>query len=155
MSKKRNSEDGPRINIVVGDEPPEPNPTLLAILRDGEKAKPGDPRGTLADRLGAEVQDYMREQARVARHRRTAVKGTVTLTIATVSGPDGSFTYAVDCKTKTAKIPPGVSMTFIDDDGELTGRPAEPLTELAYQRQRAAENKPTPAEPKVGPGSNL
>lgn len=142
----------PRIVIAVGDEPPEPNGTLIAMLRDGEKVKPGDPRGTLADRLGGEAQEFLATQTRVAKHRRTAVKGTITLTIAVTSGPDGSHAYAVECKAKTAKIPPGSSMTFADDDGELTGRPVEPLTELAYQRERETRGS---ADPKVGAASNL
>lgn len=152
---KKSRDDVPRIVIATADEPPEPNSTLLALLRDGEKLKPGDPRGTLADRLGAEVQGFMVEQGRVARYRRAAVKGSVTITINAVSGPDGSFQYSVDCKAKTAKIPAGTSMTFADEDGELTGRPVEPLTELAYQRERERESKTNNADPKVGSASNL
>ncbi len=152
-NKSRSADDAsPRIVITTGDEPPEPNFTLLSLLRDGEKMKPGDSRGTLADRLGAEVQSFMIEQTRVAKFRRTAVKGSITISISAVSGPDGSFSYAVDAKTKTAKIPPGVSMTFADDDGELTGRPVEPLTELAYQRERAEK---TDTGPKVGTESKM
>lgn len=143
----------PKITITTGDEPPEPNSTLYALLRDGEKLRPGDPKGTLLDRLGAELQDFMAAQGRVARHRRTAVKGSVTLTISFVTGPDGSNGYAVDVKRKEAKIPPGASMTFADEDGELTGKPVEPLTEEMYRRARADE---TPkAEPKVGAASKL
>lgn len=144
----------PRIVIAIGDEPPEPNNTLLALLRDGEKVKPGDPRGTLSDRLGGEVQEFLSTQTRVAKHRRTAVKGTITLTISVTSGPDGSHAYSVESKTKAAKIPPGSSMTFADDDGELTGRPVEPLTDLAYQREAEARAKSS-ADPKVGAASNL
>lgn len=152
---KNKHEGGERpIIIKTGDEAPEPNSTFLALLRDGEKVKPGDPRGTLADRLGGEVQGFMAEQMRVAKHRRTAVKGSVTLTISTVTGADGLFTYSVDSKVKTAKVPPGTTMTFVDDDGELTSRPVEPLTEKMYERERAAKDT-NPAEPKVGGASPL
>lgn len=151
MAKKR-PEEGyvPKITITTGEEPPECNTTLLALLRDGERPKPGEP-GTLADRLGAEVQAFMAEQMRVARFRRSAVKGKIALAISFVTGPDGSQTYAVECKTTTAKIPPGTSMVFADEDGELTGRPVEPLTELAYERER----KINAAEPRAGAESKL
>lgn len=153
MAKK--SGDGiPKITITTGDEAPEPNSTLLALLRDGEKMRPGDPRGTLADRLGAETQAFMAEQMRVAKYRRAAVKGKITLSIAFVTGPDGSQTYAVECKTTTAKIPPGTSMVFADDDGELTGRPVEPLTEAMYAREREAKAT-AKTEPKVGTTSEV
>lgn len=144
------------IIINVGDESPDPNNTLLALLRDGEKVKPGDPRGTLSDRLGAEAQAFIAEQIRVAKYRRAPVKGSITLTLAFVTGPDGSQSYTCESKIKTAKIPAGTSMAFADDDGELTGRPVEPLTEEMYRRER--EKKPAPktnAEPKVGNASNL
>lgn len=149
----KNKDDTARIVIIGGDQPPETNTTLLALLRDGEKVKPGDPRGTLADRLGAELQGYIAEQMRVAKHRRTPVKGKVVLTISTVSGPDGSLGYAVDTKITTAKIPPGASMTFTDEDGELTGRPVEPLTEKMYERERAQQG--AKAEPMAGASSKL
>ncbi len=154
MSKKRRDDDDqPRIIIHAGNEAPEENTALYALLRDGEKLKPGDPRGTLLDRLGHEVQRFMAEQTRVANHRRAAVKGSITLSISFVSGPDGSHGYAVDSKIKAAKIPPGTSMTFADDDGEITGRPVEPLTEEMYRRERA--EKSTTPDPKVGAGSKL
>ncbi len=152
MSKKKN-DGGPSFTIRVADEPPEVNTTLLALLRDGEKMRPGDVRGQLSDRLGAELQGFMSEQTRVAKHRRAAVRGTVTLAIAFVSGPDGSHSYAVDSKVKAAKIPPGTSMTFADDDGELTGRPVEPLTAEMYRREDAEQKNA--AEPKVGAASKL
>lgn len=151
MSKKTNE---PRIVITTGDEPPEPNGTFYALLRDGEKVKPGDPKGTLLDRLGGEVQEFLAIQGRVARHRRTAVKGSMTFTVSFVTGPDGSNAYAVDVKRKEAKIPAGSSMTFVDEDGEITGRPVEPLTEEMYRRERAAGKK-NEAEPAVGNASKL
>ncbi len=150
---KKNDEDRVRpITITTGDEPPEPNTTLIALLRDGEKLKPGDPRGTLADRLGAEAQTFMASQTRVAKHRRAAVKGSLTLRIDFVSGPDGSHGYAVSTTTKAAKIPPGVSLTFADEDGEMTGRPVEPLTEEMYRREAKNTNA---TEPKVGAASKM
>lgn len=144
----------PKITITTGDEPPEPNSTLYALLRDGEKLRPGDARGTLIDRLGGELQEFLVTQIRVAKHRRTAVKGTVTMTLSFVTGPDGSNHYAVDVKRKEAKIPAGASMTFADEDGELTGRPVEPLTEEMYRRARAGDEK-TPEAPKAGAVSKL
>jgi len=150
-----------KIVINVGDEAPEPNGTLLALLRDGEKRRPGDPRGELADRLGAEVQTFMASQTGVARHRRAAVKGSITLKIDFVSGPDGSHTYTVNSAIKTAKVPPSSSMTFADDDGEITGRPVEPLTEEMYRREReeqaekATKKTNGKADPKVGTASSL
>lgn len=153
MSKRTAAE--PRIVISTGDEPPEPNATLLALLRDGEKVRPGDPRGTLADRLGGETQSFMAHQAKVARHRRTAVKGSLTLVVQMVTGPDGSTAYGVEVKRKEAKIPVGSSMTFVDEDGELTGRPVEPLTEEMYRRERATDQKTTPEAPKAGAVSKL
>lgn len=155
MSKRNSNDDGPRIVINVGDMAPEPNATLFAILRDGEKLKPGDARGTLLDRLGGELQTFFADQKRVAGYRHTPVKGTVTLTIAVTTGPDGSQGYTVESKTKGAKIPPGMSMTFTDDDGEVTGRPVEPPTELAHDRERKAKQNVSDAEPKVGAASNL
>lgn len=149
MSKKE-----PRIIISTGDEPPEPNSTLLALLRDGEKMKPGDPRGTLADRLGAETQEFIEHQIKVAKHRRCAVKGKFIITAAVVVGPDGSVQYSMEFKDTRAKIPAATSMTFADEDGELTGRPVEPLTEEMYRREREAD-KSSKAEPKVGAASNL
>lgn len=144
------------IRIALADEPPEQNSTLLALLRDGEKIKPGDVRGTLADRLGAEVQTFMAGQTKVAKHRRTAVKGSITLKLEFVSGPDGSHAYAATTTVKAAKVPPGTSMTFADEEGELTGRPVEPLTELMHQREAASRPAPAnPAEPKVGAPSAL
>lgn len=153
MAKKR-TEDGyvPKITITTGEEPPERNTTLLALLRDGERPKPGEP-GTLADRLGGEVQAFQAEQVRVAKHRRTTVKGKIVLTLTTVTGPDGSQQYGVEMKTTVAKIPAGMSMVFVDEDGELTGRPVEPLTEAMYERERAA--KTNAAEPRVGAESKL
>ncbi len=153
MGKKHDDDTPRRITIAMGDEPPEANSTLYALLRTGEKSKPGDANGTLLDRLGAEVQEYLATQTRVAKHRRTAVAGSITITIKTADGPDGSHGYAVECKTKPARIPAGVSMTFADEDGELTGRPGEPLTDRMYERERA--NKTNPTEPKVGGGSSL
>jgi hypothetical protein len=143
----------PRIIITTGDEPPEPNTTLLALLRDGEKFKPGDPRGTLADRLGAVVQRFLADQKRAADYRRTAVKGKIVFTLNFVTGPDGSQTYTCEEKITAAKIPARTSMTFTDDDGEVTGRPVEPLTEEMYRREKAADK--TSAEPKVGAASKL
>jgi hypothetical protein len=149
-----------KIVISVGDEPQAPNTTLLALLRDGERPRPGDP-GTLADRLGSECQAFMAGQSKVARHRRTAVRGSITLKIDFVSGPDGSHTYAVTTTAKAAKIPPASSMTFADEEGELTGRPVEPLTAEMYRRDDAAKKKTTekPAaeakDPKAGAPSSL
>lgn len=150
------SKSTPRITIVTGDEPPEPNATLLALLRDGERPKPGEP-GTLANRLGAEFQAFLAGQSRVARHRRAAVKGSVTLKIDFTSGPDGSHQYAVSSTAKPAKIPAGSSLTFADEDGELTGKPVEPLTEEMYRRERESPKagKTETAGPKVGTASNL
>lgn len=151
MGKKHDQDAARPITITTGDEPPEPNPTLIALLRNGEKVKPGDVSGTLADRIGAEVQAFMATQIRVAKHTRRAVKGAVTIVLTFATGPDGSQMYACDTKIKAAKIPPGMSMTFADDDGELTGRPVEPLTEEMYRREKAT----TTAEPKVGAASKL
>jgi hypothetical protein len=153
MSKRKHGDDdGPRpITITMGDEAPEPNGTLYGLLRDGEKIKPGDPRGTLIDRLGAEMQAFQAEQVRVAKHRRAAVKGSVTITFSVVTGPDGSQQYACEMKAKTAKIPPGMSMVFVDEDGELTGRPVEPLTEEMYRRARETPK----TEPMAGPVSKV
>lgn len=142
----------PRIVIAIGDEPPEPNNQFLALLRDGEKHKPGDARGTLADRLGGELRDFLATQTRAAQHGRSAVKGTFTVTLSFTSGADGSHPYTCETKIKTAKIPPKPSMIFTDEDGEMIGRPAEPLTDLAYKRE--AESKAS-ADPKVGAASNL
>lgn len=153
MGKNRRDDDVPRITINVGDLAPEPNPTLLALLRDGEKIKPSDARGTLADRLGAETQAFLAYQTKVANYRRCAVKGTITIAVAVTSGPDGSHTYSVESKDKRAKIPAGVSMTYAGADGELTGRPVEPLTQEMYKREAAKSNGG--ASPKVGGASNL
>lgn len=153
MTRRQSGSDEPRkITITTGDEPPQKNNTLLALLRDGERARPGEP-GTLADRLGNEVQNFLAEQMRVARHRRTAVSGTVTITIKSVVGPDGSHAYDVAMSVKTAKIPPGSSLCFIDEDGDITGRPVEPLIEEMTRRERAANTNP--AEPKVGTPSRM
>lgn len=143
----------PKIIISTGDEPPDHNATLLALLRDGEKFKPGDPRGTLADRLGAVFQQFMAGQMRAAEYRRTAVKGEIAIVFKFTTGPDGSQTYTCEEKVKAAKLPARTSMTFTDDDGEVTGRPVEPLTEEMYRRDRAANE--TKAEPKVGAASKL
>lgn len=149
MTKKNRDADAVRpITITTGPDLPEPNPTLYGLLRDGEKSRPGED-GTLLDRLGGEAQAFMAEQIRVARHLRRPVKGMLTLAIAFTTGPDGSQTYLCDSKSKSAKIPPAPSMVFTGDDGELTGRPVEPLTELAYRREKNAAT-PTSAEPKAG-----
>lgn len=142
------------IIITTGDEPPDPNNTLLALLRDGERPKPGEP-GTLADRLGHVVQEFMAEQLRAAEYRRTPVKGKLVLSFSFITGPDGSQTYVCEEKVTKAKIPARSSMTFTDGDGELTGRPVEPLTEEMYRREREKKPAKTNAEPKVGNASNL
>ncbi|HET9951428.1 MAG TPA: hypothetical protein VFS09_06495 [Candidatus Eisenbacteria bacterium] len=145
----------PKIMIKVADEPPDPNTTFSALLRDGEKFKPGDARGTLMDRLGAVFQEFMRGQMAAAEYKRSAVKGKVVLTFDFTTGPDGSQTYTCDEKITAAKLPKRASMTFTDEDGEMTGRPAEPLTDEMYRRERAAKNDTKATEPKVGAPSNL
>ncbi len=133
-----------RIMVNPADELPEPNSTLLALLRDGEKPKPGEP-GTLADRLGGVVQDFLRKQVATANHNRAPVKGTITLKLNFVTGPDGSHAYTCKEAVKLAEIVPRPSVVFADEEGELLSRPAEPLTELAYKRQKDAdETKPAP-----------
>ncbi len=158
MGRKGNGEGDefvPRaVKISTGDEPPEVNATLLRLLSDGEKPKPGEP-GTLADRLGWLVQDFMAVQSRAARHSRKAVKGTLTLKILFVSGPDGSHQYAVEDIAKPAKVPVQASMTFADETGEITGRPVEPLTEEMYRREKTAGAKSNGASPKSGDASGL
>lgn len=157
MSKPKRDDDGLRkITISTGDEAPEPNGTLLALLRDGESPRPGEP-GTLADRLGAEVQAFFAGQLKVARHLRRGVKGTVSLTITVATGPDGSQMYGVESKTKGTKIPAGVSMKFTGDDGELTNQPVSPLEQEMYRREKAAQgvDKGASAEPMAGKPSNL
>jgi len=144
----------PKAVIIGGEDIPEPNSTLLALLRDGERPKPGEP-GTLSDRLGAVAQAFMAEQMRAAEYRRTPVKGKLVLTFSFVTGPDGSQSYTCEEKVTKAKIPAKSSMTFTDGDGELTGRPAEPLTELAYERERKKSTEKSGAGPKVGGASNL
>lgn len=145
----------PKFMIKVADEPPEPNSTFTALLREGEKFKPGDPRGTLADRLGAVFQDFMSGQMRAAEYKRSAVKGKIVLTFDFTTGPDGSQTYTCDEKITAAKLPKRASMTFTDEDGEMTGRPHEPLTEVMYQREREQDKAKAAAEPKVGAASKL
>ncbi len=144
----------PKAIVIGGEDIPEPNSTLLALLRDGERPKPGEP-GTLADRLGHEAQAFLAGQMRAAEYRRTAVKGKFVITLDIVTGPDGSQSYTCETKTTKAKIPAKSSMTFTDGDGELTGRPAEPLTELAYERERKKSTEKSGAGPKVGGASNL
>lgn len=146
-----------RITIVAGDEPPDPNSTFSALLRDGEKFKPGDVRGTLMDRLGAVFQEFMGKQMRAAEYRRSPVKGKITLTFNFTTGPDGSQTYTCEEKITTAKIPARTSMAFTDDDGEMTGRPVEPLTDEMYRRERDSvkSDKSETAGPRVGAASNL
>lgn len=154
-NKNRDGNDGARrIIIRTGEEPIEPNSTLIALLRDGEPPKPGYP-GTLAHRLGHETQEFLSEQVRVATHRRVAVTGSITITMEFVTGADGSNSYATQIKTKAAKIPPGTTIVFVDEDGELTGRPVEPLTEEMERRERASKIATPSADPKVGAASNL
>lgn len=150
MSKPK-GDAAPRITIHIPDAPPEPNTTLLDMLRDGERPKPGEP-GTLANRLGREVQDFLAHQHRVAGHRRTAVKGKLVLDVAVTTGPDGSHQYSVSVKKTEAKIPAATSMTFTDEDGELLSRPAEPLTEEMYRREKQKAATP---DPKAGASSKL
>lgn len=140
------------IKITMADEPPEPNNTLLALLRDGEKFKPGDHRGTLADRLGAVFQDFMSRQMQAADYRRSAVKGEISITFKFTTGPDGSQSYTCEEKVKGAKLPARTSMTFSDEDGELTGRPVEPLIEEMHRREGEKNNGKAPA---VGKASGL
>lgn len=154
-NRDRDGDDGERrIIIRTGEEPIEPNSTLIDLLVDGERPKPGEP-GMLAHRLGHEVQAFMAEQVRVATHGRTAATGTVTITMQFVTGMDGSNNYAVDIKTKAAKIPPRTTVTFVNEDGELTGRPVEPLTEEMNRRERASKIATPSADPKAGAASTL
>jgi hypothetical protein len=144
----------PRIIISTGDEPPEANTTLYALLRDGEKLKPGDARGTMLDRLGALFQEFMAGQMRAAEYRRSAVKGEIALVFKFTTGPDGSQAYTCEEKVKAAKLPARASMTFVDEDGEITGRPAEPLVDEMHRREREGNGK-TSAEPRVGAAAKL
>lgn len=145
----------PKITIKVADEPPDPNTTFLAMLRQGEKFKPGDATGTLADRLGAVFQEFMAGQMKAAEYKRSAVKGKVVLTFDFTTGPDGSQTYTCDEKVTAAKLPKRASMAFTDDDGELTGRPAEPLIDEMHRREREEQKTKAAADPKVGAASKL
>ena len=148
MSKPKQT-DTPRITIRVGDDAPEPDTTLIDLLRSGEK-------GTLADRLGARVRAFLVHQHNIADKRRGAVDGKITITFDTSTGPDGDMQYAVDVTTKEARMPVGTSTAFTDDDGDLLSRPAsrdkdEPLTDY-INRKAGSETK---AEPVVGKASNL
>lgn len=131
------------IKINIDDNVPEPNNTLLALLRDGERPKPGEP-GTLGDRLGAFVQAFLAHQTKVAGARRTPVKGVVTMKVEFVSGPDGSHSFSVTETEKRAKLPAGMSMVFTDEEGDLTSRPRteEPITEYITKKTKEAANRP-------------
>lgn len=144
--------------IVKADDLPDPNGTLISMLADGERPKAGEP-GTLADRLGGEMQEFLAYQTRVADKRRSAVKGTVTLKIDVSTGPDGSHIYQVSSTEKRAKMPAGISTVFTDEDGDLIGRPMSdgPLTDEMKRREVATKSNgnESKAEPMVGKPSNL
>jgi hypothetical protein len=145
--------DEKTFKIKIDDGAVEPNSTLLALLWDGEKLKPGDARGTLADRLGAVFQRFMAAEMQAADYRRSAVKGKVVLTFNFTTGPDGSQTYTCEEKVTGAKIPPRSSMTFTDIDGELTSKPVEPL--IDEMRRREQDEKNSGKAPAVGKASGL
>lgn len=151
-TKNKNRDDEPRrITIDVRDEPPAPNSTLIRALKGGERPKPGEP-GTLLDRLGAEFQDFLMTQHRVAAHRRTAVAGSFTITIKTSDGPDGSHMFATSTAAKVAKIPAGTSMVTTDEDGDLIGAP--PADEPLIDEMKRREGGTRTAQPMVGNVSN-
>jgi len=142
MSKRDSGSEPRKITIRTGREAPPKCNALLDLLRDGEKPRAGEP-GTLLDRLGGEVRGYLAEQVRVADIRGTAVSGSISITIKTSTGADGSHQYATDIKTTTARIPPGVSMVFTDEDGDQIGRPMSdgPLTDEMSAREKSTGGK--------------
>ena len=122
------------------DDTIEANTTLTDLLR---KLNDGD----AANVFGAEVQAYFVSLRKAAKKHGKRVLGRITLEIAIPMGADGYALPVGKLKTKEIPRPPWPESTiYIDEDGDINGRPVAKQVTLKEVIDRKSNEK-NPAAP--------